>query len=102
MNPRPIAPDLIMRAWKVPTTKATHVLFRVRANQCSGQRSFQGEQDNDPTYSTDCRVTSLTPTGTVGLPARNTDVRAAEVELLSDEPKVKGADEENIRGRHDH
>ena len=98
VNPRPIAPDLIMRAWKVPTTTATHVLFRVRANQCSGQRSYQGEQDNDPTYSTDCRVTSLTPTGTVGLPARNTDVRAAEVELLSDEPKVKGADEENIRG----
>ena len=68
------------------------MLFRVRTNQCSGQRSFQGEQDNDPTYSTDCRVTSLTPTGTVGLPARNTDVRAAEVELLSDAPKVKGAD----------
>jgi hypothetical protein len=36
------------------------------------------------------------------LPARNTDVRAAEVELLSDEPEVKGADEEKIDDDHGH
>ena len=28
VNPRPIAPDMIMRGWRVPTTSATHVLFR--------------------------------------------------------------------------
>jgi extracellular elastinolytic metalloproteinase len=101
VNPRPIAPDMIMRAWKVPTTKATHVLFRVLTNQCSGQASFQGEQDADPTYSTDCRVTSLTSTGQVALPRRDVDVRAAEVELLSSAPKVKGADGEKLGGNDD-
>jgi hypothetical protein len=101
VNPRPIAPDMIMRAWRVPTTTATHVLFRVLTNQCSGQPSYQGEEDNDPTFSTDCRVTSLTPAGQVALPARNTDVRAAEVELLSRAPKVKDAAEEKIPGGDD-
>ena len=47
VNPRPVAPDLIMRTWDVHPTTATHVLFRVLNNQCTGQTSFQGEQDND-------------------------------------------------------
>jgi hypothetical protein len=101
VNPRPIAPDLIMRAWKVPRTTATHVLFRVRSNQCSGQASYQGEQDNDPQFSTDCRVTSLTPAGQVALPRRDTDVRAAEVELLSAPPRVQGAVVENLGDEDD-
>ena len=101
VNPRPVAPDLIMRAWKVPRTTATHVLFRVRTNQCSGQASYQGEQDNDPQFSTDCRVTSLTSTGTVALPRRDTDVRAAEVELLTAPPRVQGAVVENLGDEDD-
>ena len=101
VNPRPVAPDLAMRAWKIPKVNATHVLFRVKTNQCSGQASYQGEQDNDPQYSTDCRVTSLASTGTVALPRRDTDVRAAELELLSAPPRVQGAVVEDIPGQGD-
>jgi extracellular elastinolytic metalloproteinase len=88
-NPRPVAPTLILRSWSVPTTTATHVLFRVVDNQCTGQESFQGEQDQDPNNVTDCR------TGTPGvLPPRNTEVRAAEFQVLSDKPNVAGAEQE--------
>jgi hypothetical protein len=90
-----------MRAWKIPKATATHVLFRVRTNQCSGQASYQGEQDNDPQFSTDCRVTSLTSTGQVALPRRDTDVRAAELELLSAPPRVQGAVVEDLPGPDD-
>ena len=48
VNPRPIAPDLIMRAWRVPTTSATHVLFRVRTNQCSGPAVLPGRAGQRP------------------------------------------------------
>ena len=99
-TPRPVSPELLLRSFDIPSTQATHVRIRVLANQCTGKTDFQGEQDTDPLNNTDCRVTSLTPTGTVGLPARNTDVRAAEVELLSADPKVKGADEEKIGNDH--
>jgi extracellular elastinolytic metalloproteinase len=92
VNPRPVAPDLILRTWDVKNTSATHVIFRVATNQCSGQPSYQGEQDQDPQFSTDCRTTSLLPTGQVALPERDTEVHAAEVQLLASRPKVHGAD----------
>jgi extracellular elastinolytic metalloproteinase len=92
VNPRPLAPDMLLRTWKVHRTTATHVLFRVLNNQCTGQTSFEGEQDSDPSYSTDCRTTSLTPAGTVALPARNTEVHAAELQVLPSLPKVRGAE----------
>ncbi|HET9242264.1 MAG TPA: M36 family metallopeptidase [Gaiella sp.] len=87
-NPRPVAPALILRSWNVPTTTATHVLFRVVSNQCTGQPSFQGEQDNDAANQTDCR------TGSPPLPPRNTEVRAAELQVLTDRPRVAGAQQE--------
>ncbi|MGH3022205.1 MAG: M36 family metallopeptidase [Gaiellaceae bacterium] len=87
-NPRPVTPTLILRSWNVPTTTATHVLFRVLDNQCTGQTSFQGEQDMDPANQTDCR------TGSPPLPPRNTEVRAAELQVLTDRPKVDGANQE--------
>ncbi|MGH8984851.1 MAG: M36 family metallopeptidase [Acidimicrobiia bacterium] len=87
-NPRPVAPVLILRTWQVPQTTATHVLFRVLDNQCTGQTSFQGEQDNDPVNQTDCR------TGSPPLPPRNMDVRAAELQVLTDRPRVTGAEQE--------
>ncbi|HEX6206962.1 MAG TPA: M36 family metallopeptidase [Actinomycetota bacterium] len=83
-NPRPVAPHLILRAFDVPRTTATHVLFRVVDNQCTGQTSFQGDQDDDPRHETDCRI------GTP-LPERDTEVRAAELQLLSSTPQVSGA-----------
>ena len=87
-NPRPVTPVLILRTWNVATTTATHVLFRVLDNQCTGQTSFQGEQDNDPVNQTDCR------TGSPPLPPRNMDVRAAELQVLTDRPTVRGAEQE--------
>ncbi|MGH2789189.1 MAG: M36 family metallopeptidase [Actinomycetota bacterium] len=83
-NPRPVAPHLILRTFEVPRTTATHVLFRVVDNQCTGQTSFHGKQDQDPRHETDCRI------GTP-LPPRNLDVRATELQLLSSRPIVDGA-----------
>ncbi len=76
--PRPAAPDLILREFDVPDTQATHVQFRVANNQCTGQTAFQGEQDNDPFFSTDCRVGD----GGVMLPPADNDVRAAEFQVF--------------------
>jgi extracellular elastinolytic metalloproteinase len=87
VNPRPVAPDLILRNWNVPTTTATHVRFVVDENQCTGQASYQGEQDNDPNNHTDCRVGNP-PT----YPPRNTEVHAAELQVWSSKPDVDGAD----------
>ena len=52
----------------------------------TGNEHFQGEQDNDPANVTDCRIG--TPPA---LPPRGNDVRAAELEVLSDRPRVDGA-----------
>ena len=83
-NPRPVAPALNLRTWAVPGTTATHVLFRVLDNQCTGQTSYQGKQDADPRHETDCRI------GTP-LPPRDNQVVAAELELHSSRPRVDGA-----------
>jgi extracellular elastinolytic metalloproteinase len=85
-TPRPVAPELNLRTWGAPTTTATHVLFRVIDNQCTGQPYFQGEQDTDPANVTDCRVG--TPPA---LPPRSNDVAAAELQLQSSRPRVIGA-----------
>lgn len=83
--PRPVAPDLILRTWAGTGTMATHLLFRVLDNQCTGQTAFQGEQDEDPTNQTDCR------TGSAPLPPRDTEVHAAELQVQSSSPTVDGA-----------
>src|SRR3954468_20349019 len=86
INPRPISPDMILRTWNVPTTTATHVRLVVRSNQCTGQESFQGDQDNDPLNNSDCI------TGIPGvLPARGMEVHAAELQVWSSNPDVDGA-----------
>ena len=85
--PRPVAPDMILRTWESGNGNATHVLFRVIDNQCTGQPAFQGEQDNDPANtSTDCRIGTLPP-----LPPRNTQVRTSEVQIFSHRPRADGA-----------
>lgn len=86
--PRPVAPEMILRTWGAAGGGATtHVLFRVLANQCTGQPAFHGEQDDDPlNTSTDCRIGTLPP-----LPPRGNDVFASEVEVFSDKPRVVGA-----------
>jgi hypothetical protein len=85
-NPRPVQPALILRSFDVPRSAATHVQIRVVTNQCTGQVSFQGEQDNDPQNVTDCRV----GTGTV-LPRRDRTVRIAELQVFGGSPLVTGA-----------
>ena len=49
VNPRPVAPDLTLRYFDASTNEvATHVKFVVTSNQCTGQASYHGDQDNDP------------------------------------------------------
>jgi extracellular elastinolytic metalloproteinase len=52
--PRPIVPQLIMRDFRTPKFKATHLRLRVLTSQCTGGPAYQGEQDADPSATTDC------------------------------------------------
>jgi extracellular elastinolytic metalloproteinase len=70
--PRPRAPELIMRSFNIPKTRATHVRLRVLTNQCTGAPDYQGEQDNDPRAVTDCATAS----------AQALNVRAAELQVF--------------------
>ena len=87
--PRPAGPDLIMRNFTLPAAvSATHVRIVVLTNQCTGTPAFQGEQDADPTNTTDCRTGSVgSPVeiiGDVGVvpgPKAN-DVQIAELEVF--------------------
>ena len=78
--PRPVAPDLLLRTFQLPTTTATHVKLVVVSNQCTESRDFHGEQDQDPANATDCRTTAIA-----------NQVRVAELQLLSARPEVDGA-----------
>ena len=78
---------MILRSWVAPA-QATHVKFVVDANQCTGQPSYQGDQDNDPNNNSDCRI------GQPPFVPRDTEVHATELQLLSGKPKVDGKDVE--------
>jgi extracellular elastinolytic metalloproteinase len=81
VNPRPVAPELQLRAFDLlDTVTATHVKLIVVNNQCTGQPAFQGEQDQDPNNATDCRDTIVA-----------NQVRAAELQLFSSSATVDGA-----------
>ncbi|HEX2771333.1 MAG TPA: M36 family metallopeptidase, partial [Micromonosporaceae bacterium] len=56
--PRPRAPELIIRSFDIPYTKATHLRLEVVTNQCTGAPDYAGEQDNDPRANTDCATAS--------------------------------------------
>ena len=77
--PRPVSPVLLLRSFDVPNTRATHLRFVTKTNQCTGQPQFQGEQDADTAASTDC------PTG--GSPGTKF-VRAAEFQAFSADSSV--------------
>jgi hypothetical protein len=89
VNPRPAGPDLILREFDVPDTQATHVQIRVLTNQCTGQPTFQGEQDFDPLNTTDCRDGGNAVAATVfgDLPQvlvqRDDEVHIAELQVFS-------------------
>ncbi|MFC0006572.1 M36 family metallopeptidase [Micromonospora siamensis] len=58
VKPRPRAPELIIRSFDIPRTKATHLRVEVLTNQCTGAPDYAGEQDADPRASTDCATAS--------------------------------------------
>jgi hypothetical protein len=72
VNPRPVTPDETLRFFDAKGAgPATHVKFVVRANQCTGQPSYSGDQDNDPTNNADCPAT-----------LRGKEVHATELEVF--------------------
>jgi hypothetical protein len=56
--PRPRAPELILRTFDIPDTRATHLRLEVVTNQCTGAPDYAGEQDADPRADTDCTTAS--------------------------------------------
>ncbi|GAA3136953.1 M36 family metallopeptidase [Streptosporangium carneum] len=71
--PRPRGADLLIKSFKIPTTKATHLTLRAVSTQCTGNPLYAGEQDNDPNSSTDCATASAT----------RDQLRAAEFQAFS-------------------
>ncbi|CAI9404791.1 M36 family metallopeptidase [Nocardioides sp. T2.26MG-1] len=71
VRPRPVAPNLTLRTFKVPATKAAAIRLVVLENQCTGFAGYAGEQDNDPINDTDCKAGS----------DRGTIVHAAELQV---------------------
>ncbi|HEV8555132.1 MAG TPA: M36 family metallopeptidase [Actinophytocola sp.] len=71
--PRPVAPDLIARSFRIPPTIATHLMVRVLTNQCTGTPAYAGQQHNDPRSISDC---------TTGNPAVAQAVRIAEFQAF--------------------
>jgi uncharacterized repeat protein (TIGR01451 family) len=71
--PRPLMPQMLIRAFDVTNTMATRVRLVVLDNQCTGNPAYAGEQDNDPTNDTDCQLAS----------AQDTNVRVAELQVFS-------------------
>lgn len=73
VQPRPRAPELIIKSFAIPRTQATHLRLEVVTSQCTGAPDFEGEQDEDPRTDTDCATAS---------PAAS-HVRAAEFQAFS-------------------
>jgi extracellular elastinolytic metalloproteinase len=80
VNPRPVAPDLTLRYFDVSNNQvATHIKFVVTNNQCTGQASYHGDQDNDPNNNADCNAS-----------IRANEVHVAEVQVFGQNPTVDG------------
>ena len=71
--PRPRAPDLTLRSFDVPRTRASHVRLRVLTNQCTGTPAYRGPQDADPRAEEDCIAGS----------PQDDNVRAAELQVFA-------------------
>src|SRR6476469_180617 len=72
--PRPTAPDLSIRSFRIAPTVATHLMIRVVTNQCTGGPLYAGDQDNDPRSTSDC---------TTGNPTVAQTVRIAELQAFT-------------------
>jgi hypothetical protein len=89
-NPRPVAPEMILREFSFPAVQASHVRIEVLENQCTGNTAFQGDQDGDPLSGSDCRLGSpgAGPVPVFGdLPQvvapRDDEVHIAELQVFS-------------------
>jgi hypothetical protein len=95
-RPRPLAPDLTIRTFDVPDTKATHVRIKALTNQCTGNPLYteQANPVGEPLSNADCvnGFTAATLTDTSvdpedpPPPANNTQrqrVRIAELQVYS-------------------
>jgi extracellular elastinolytic metalloproteinase len=87
--PRPTAPDLNIRAFKVRESKATHVRIKVLDNQCTGNALFNAENnpEGNPINDPDC-VNGFTTAAAAGAPAtvvslsQKKNVRIAELQVF--------------------
>jgi hypothetical protein len=77
--PRPNAPHLIMRDFHTSKFNATHLRLRVLTSQCTGGPAYQGEQDADPSATTDCDTN-------VSAASTRRFVRVAEIQAFSSDP----------------
>jgi extracellular elastinolytic metalloproteinase len=77
--PRPNAPQLILRDFHIAKVKATHLRLRVLTSQCTGGPAYQGEQDADPSATTDCDTN-------VSAASTRRFVRVAEIQAFSADP----------------
>ena len=86
VNPRPVTPDMTLRYFKAKgAPPATHVKFVVAANQCTGQPSYAGDQDNDPNNNSDCLASS-----------RASEVHATELQVFHDKSHVDGPNTQTV------
>ncbi len=83
-------PNVTLRSFATTAVQATHLIFEVAHNKCTGTPGYQGylgtpgAEDADPNNLTDCR------TGSPPLvAARNRDVRAAELQTFSQVGRVR-------------
>ena len=72
-RPRPTAPKLNFRTFRIDPVQARAVRLVALENQCTGFAGYAGEQDNDPLNDTDCKTAS----------DRGQSVRAAELEVFT-------------------
>jgi hypothetical protein len=79
-TPRPIAPDLQLRTFAIPATRATNLRLVVRSSQCTAGPAYQGEQDQDAQNATDCNSAG---------PAATRFVRVAEFQAFTQVSTVK-------------
>ena len=89
-NPRPVAPEMILRSFSFPAVRASHVRIVVLDNQCTGNTAFHGDQDSDRTSGSDCRLGSpgAGPVPVFGdlpqvIAPRDDEVHIAELQVFS-------------------
>jgi len=84
--PRPVAPDLILRSFTLPSpVTATHLRLVALKNQCQGAAEYSGtnnpSHDPDPNYNSDC---------VAGSPTQASRIRVAEVQAFSSTGSATG------------